>query len=122
MLAAILYQVRRTMLKKMRSTQAPTVRRIPTQGARRSGNRRTTLTLPNSVLRQLERLAHERHQNLSSLVAGLLREALMTSDLATERPARVLEMWKKAFAPLTEEKCFWSMASSWKTPKQHRND
>ena len=73
------------------------------RGRRHSNSRRTTLTLPEELLQQAERLARRRHQTLSAVIAGLMHDALRNSDQGAERSARVLEMWKKAYAPLTEE-------------------
>ncbi|MEK7755430.1 MAG: hypothetical protein AAB654_26130 [Acidobacteriota bacterium] len=78
-------------------------RKHVTRRANRAQNRRTTLTLPDALLREAERLARNRRQTLSSAVAALLEHGLKSNDQAAGRPARVLEMWKKAFAPLTDE-------------------
>ena len=48
-------------------------------------------------------MARERRQTLSTVVAGLLRDGLRNGDQAARRAAQVLNMWKKAFLPLTEE-------------------
>ena len=73
---------------------------------RRPETRRTTLTLPESLLRQAERLARERHRTLSSVVAGLLGDALRNGDRAADaarRQAAILNMWKTAYVPANEE-------------------
>ena len=65
--------------------------------------RRTTLSLPDPLLRQAERLTNERRQTLSAAVAGLLEQALKERSRDVDRPSQVLEMWMKAFRPLTED-------------------
>jgi hypothetical protein len=77
---------------------------------RLSGNRstpprkhRTTISLPEDLLRKVERLAVERHQNLSSAVAYLVECGLRNGAKTPKDSRGILEMWKKAYLPLTEE-------------------
>ena len=92
------------MLKTKRSTLTPApTRPLRRLGARLSESRRTTLTLPVTILQQAERLARDRRQTVSAVVAGLLQQALRSDEQGSQRPARVLQLWKKAFAPLSEE-------------------
>ena len=87
--------------------------RMPQQALRRRGprrravhraaTRRTTLTLPAELLAQAEGLAAQRHQSVSAVVSGLLEEGMRVRQGQEQRGARVLELWRKAFTPLTEE-------------------
>jgi len=54
-------------------------------------------------LRKVERLAAERHQTLSSAVTYLVESGLRNEAKAPKDSRDVLEMWKKAYLPLTEE-------------------
>ena len=65
--------------------------------------RRTTLTLPSAILKQVERLARGRHQTLSSTVAALLQEALRTYQLPLNREHSIFEALQRSFGSLTEE-------------------
>jgi hypothetical protein len=78
-------------------------RRRDKQAPIRKGSRRTTWTLPQEVLRDVERFANDRHQTVSSAAAYLLQQALrQQSDRKAPGPD-VLEMLRKSFAGLTEE-------------------
>jgi|SRR5580704_16567702 hypothetical protein len=72
-------------------------------GSRPPRKHRTTISLPEDLLRKVERLAAERHQNLSSAVAYLVESGLRNETKAPKDSRDVLEMWKKAYLPLTEE-------------------
>ena len=92
---AILYQMPRALLKKRGSA--------PRHRARGPDTRRTTLTLPAPLLRRAEQLARERHQTLSTVIAGLLQEGLRPS-IRAEREASILAGWRKrVFVPANEE-------------------
>lgn len=78
-------------------------RKSPRRAVHRASSRRTTLTFPAGLLDRAERIAAERRQSLSAVVSGLVENALETRGSLAERNANVLEMWKKAFAGLTEE-------------------
>ncbi|MBI3695741.1 MAG: hypothetical protein HY238_12995 [Acidobacteria bacterium] len=79
---------------------------MKTPRKRRPETRRTTLTIPEALLRQAEQLARKRHQTLSAVVADLVEGALRNGDQAAQaarRRAAILNLWTKAYAPLTEE-------------------
>jgi len=65
--------------------------------------RRTTWTLPQEVLRDVERFASDRHQTVSSAAGYLLRQALRQQPGGGTPGTDVLEMLRKSFASLTEE-------------------
>jgi hypothetical protein len=66
--------------------------------------RRTTWTLPQEVLRDVERFARDRHQSVSSAAAYLLEQGLRQQPDRKAVPGPdVLEMLRKSFAGLTEE-------------------
>ena len=71
--------------------------------SKRARTRRTTLTLPAEILNQVERLARNRHQTLSSTVAVLLQEALRTYALTPNRERSIFEALQRSFGSLTEE-------------------
>ena|SRR5437867_3425905 len=78
----------------------------PRSRARRrpqSSTRRTTLTLPVELLKKLERLATHRHQTLSAAAACLLKDSLVHHFPETANGSSVLEMWRRSYAPLTDE-------------------
>ena len=84
----------------------PMAKKRPWQSAargRRSDSRRTTLTLPTPLLKQAERLAQQRRQTLSAVVAELVEQGLRETEQGPERAARILEIWKQAFVPANEE-------------------
>jgi len=74
-------------------------KRVPVQGR----TRRTTWTLPQEVLRDVERFASNRHQTVSSAAAYLLQQALRQQPGGEAPGTDVLEMLRKSFAGLTEE-------------------
>src|SRR5579864_4091176 len=78
-----------------------------THGSRRKPERprtrRTTLTLPQTLIEQAERLARMRHQTLSAAVAGLMEQSLRSYRLEQNGGPNVLESLQKAFAPFTDE-------------------
>ena len=64
--------------------------------------RRTTLTLPHNILKEVEQFARERHQTVSSAAAYLLEEALRVEPRAQAGGRNFLELLQKSFAGLTE--------------------
>ena len=63
----------------------------------RSKSRRTTLTLPAQCLEIAERIARERHLNLSSVVGEALQRGLWEEEQG-KRSAAILHAYSKAFA------------------------
>jgi hypothetical protein len=82
-------------LSKRKSNASPRVQRPST--------RRTTVTLPADLLRKIERLAATRHQTLSSAVTYLVESALRNEPELQRSSIGILEMWRKAYLPLTED-------------------
>lgn len=78
-----------------------------TRGSRskvaRPRTRRTTLTLPEDLLKKVERFAATRHQTVSSAVTYLVETALRNEPESPRNSRGILEMWRKAYLPLTEE-------------------
>jgi CopG-like RHH_1 or ribbon-helix-helix domain, RHH_5 len=78
-----------------------------THGSRRKlarpRTRRTTLTLPEDLLKKVERFAATRHQTVSSAVTYLVETALRNEPESPRNSRGILEMWRKAYLPLTEE-------------------
>lgn len=68
----------------------------------RARTRRTTLTLPVDILRDVERFARGRHQTVSSGVASLLQDALRVQPNAETNGRTFLERLQESFAGLTE--------------------
>ena len=64
---------------------------------------RTTISLPEDLLHKVERFAIERRQNLSSAITYLVESGLRNEAKAPKDSRGILEMWKKAYLPLTEE-------------------
>lgn len=62
-----------------------------------TASRRTTLTLPSQCLDLAERIARERHLNLSSVVGEALQRGLREEE-HIQRSEAVLQSYKKAFA------------------------
>ncbi len=62
-----------------------------------SKSRRTTLTLPAECLEIAERIARERHLNLSSVVGEALQRGLSEEEQA-QRSEAILHAYSKAFA------------------------
>jgi hypothetical protein len=88
----------------MPKTKAPPRR---THGSRRKlarpRTRRTTLTLPQDLVEQAERLARQRRQTLSAAVAGLMEQSLRSHRLERNSGPNVLESLQRAFAPFSDE-------------------
>ena len=64
--------------------------------------RRTTLTLPAASLDAAERIARERHLNLSSVVGEALQRGLREEEMA-RRSESILQGYRNAFAGFSEE-------------------
>lgn len=64
---------------------------------KRSKSRRTTLTLPEGCLKLAERIARERHLNLSSVVGEALQRGLREEEQA-QRSEVILNAYSRAFA------------------------
>lgn len=64
---------------------------------RHSRSRRTTLTLPSDCLEIAERIARERHLNLSSVVGEALQRGLREEE-QRQRSKAILQDYSKAFA------------------------
>lgn len=64
--------------------------------------RRTTLTLPDDLLKQAEKIARRRNVNLSTVISEVLSDGLRIHD-AKERSEEVLRNFRKSFAGLSEE-------------------
>ena len=78
----------------------------PRSRARRrpqSSTRRTTLTLPVELLKKLEHLAAHRQQTLSAAAAYLLKDSLVHNFPESAGGPSIVEMWRRSYAPLTEE-------------------
>ena len=63
---------------------------------KRSKSRRTTLNLPEACLKIAERIARERHLNLSSVVGEALQRGLWEEEQA-QRSEAILRAYSKAF-------------------------
>jgi hypothetical protein len=85
------------MLRTKQSVRAKT-RRHPI----RARTRRTTLSLPQDILKEVERFAHERHQTVSSAAACLLQEALRVQQGAQTGGRSFVGLLQESFAGLTE--------------------
>jgi hypothetical protein len=59
--------------------------------------RRTTLTLPTESLRQAQKIATQRHVNLSTVIAEVVSSGLELEN-AKQRRNQTLENYRKAFA------------------------
>jgi hypothetical protein len=77
--------------------------------AKRSGGRpsrprmrRTTLTLPEDLLRQVERLAVQRHQTVSAAIATLIEAPLRQLEVQ-DRSGNGWDHLRKSMEGLTEE-------------------
>ena len=68
----------------------------------RSKSRRTTLTLPEGCLDLAERIARDRHLNLSSVVAEALQRGLREEEQA-QRSEAILQAYSKAFAGFSSD-------------------
>ena len=69
---------------------------------RRPKSRRTTLTLPEECLELAERIAQERHLNLSSVVGEALQRGLWEEGHA-QRSEAILHAYSKAFAGFSSD-------------------
>ena len=69
---------------------------------RHSASRRTTLTLPAGCLEVAERIARERHLNLSSVVAEALQRGLREQEQG-QRSDAILQAYSKAFADFSDD-------------------
>jgi len=81
----------------------PSGRQFARRGKQRPDRCRTTLTLPGPLLREAQRIANDRHQTVSAVVATLMEEGLQSPDRAAQREARIIERWQRAFVPLKPE-------------------
>jgi metal-responsive CopG/Arc/MetJ family transcriptional regulator len=78
-------------------------RRSRAKASRRPARtRRTTLTLPEGLLKKVERLAQDRHQTLSAAVTMLIEQPLRQYEVQREN-GNVWEMLRSSMAGLTEE-------------------
>ena len=64
-------------------------------------SRRTTLTLPAGCLDVAERIARERHLNLSSVIGEALERGLR-EEVQEQRSKAILEAYSKAFANFSD--------------------
>lgn len=64
---------------------------------KRAASRRTTLTLPARSLEMAERIAKERHQNLSSVVGEALERGLSVEE-RLRRSDQILRAYQTAFS------------------------
>jgi hypothetical protein len=88
----------------MLKTRARASKGDPRKAARRaSRTRRTTLTLPEELLNKVERFAETRHQTVSAAITYLVESALWNEPASPRNSRGILEMWRKAFLPLTEQ-------------------
>jgi hypothetical protein len=67
-----------------------------------SANRRTTLTLPVSVLENAEKIAREKHVTLSTVVNEALADGLAIRSLE-RRAEEILTAYQAAFRGFSEE-------------------
>jgi macrodomain Ter protein organizer (MatP/YcbG family) len=65
--------------------------------------RRTTLTLPEDLVRKAEHLAKQRRQTLSASIAELMEQSLRSYRFKQANDHSTLKSLQKAFAPFTEE-------------------
>jgi len=85
----------------MPKTKARTARRSAGRSSR-PRTRPTTLTLPEDLLRQVERLALQRHQTVSAAIATLIEAPLRQLE-ARDRNGNVWDLLHKSIEGLTEE-------------------
>lgn len=69
---------------------------------KRLSSRRTTLTLPSECLEIAERIARERHLNLSAVVGEALQRGLREEEQA-QRSEAVLKAYSRAFASFSAD-------------------
>jgi Family of unknown function (DUF6364) len=65
--------------------------------------RRTTLTLPEDLVRKAEQLARQRRQTLSASIAELMEQGLRSYRFKQDNNHSSLDSLQKAFAPFTKE-------------------
>jgi predicted transcriptional regulator len=65
--------------------------------------RRTTLTLPEDLVRKAEQLARQRRQTLSASIAELMEQSLRSYRFKQDNKHDSLDSLRRAFAPFTEE-------------------
>ena len=65
--------------------------------------RRTTLTLPEDLVRKAEQLARQQRQTLSASIAELMEQSLGSRRLQQANNHSTLRSLQKAFEPFTEE-------------------
>jgi macrodomain Ter protein organizer (MatP/YcbG family) len=65
--------------------------------------RRTTLTLPEDLVRKAEQLARQRRQTLSASIAELIEQGLRSYRFQQVNNISTLKSLQKAFAHFTEE-------------------
>jgi hypothetical protein len=65
--------------------------------------RRTTLTLPSELVNKAERLAKQKRQTLSAVVAGLMEQSLRGYAMQPVGNSNALESLRKPFGSLTED-------------------
>ena len=68
----------------------------------RPRTRRTTVTLPEDLLRQVERLAVQRHQTVSAAIATLIETSLRQLEVQ-DRSGNGWDHLRKSMEGLTEE-------------------
>jgi hypothetical protein len=68
----------------------------------RPRTRRTTLTLPEDLLKKVERLAVQRHQTVSAAIATLIETPLRQLEMQ-DRNGHVWDHLQKSMEGLTEE-------------------
>ena len=84
---------------RQRGTRTKTTRMPPPHAQ----TRRTTLTLPEDLVRKAEQLARQRRQTLSASIAELMEQSLGSYRLQQANNHSTLKSLQKAFAPFTEE-------------------
>ena len=65
--------------------------------------RRTTLTLPAELVNKAERLAKQKRQTLSAVVAGLMEQSLRGYAPTPVGDPNIAGVLRKAFGSLTED-------------------
>lgn len=90
--------------------------------AMRPRTRRTTLTLPHTVLKDIERLARARRQTVSSAAACLLEQALRAQPPEPGDANRVVDLLRRSFAGLTEHERLLVDGIIIEEPAAHKND
>lgn len=61
------------------------------------------MSLPEELLKKVERFAAARHQTLSSAVTYLVEGALRNEPESSRVIPGILDAWRKSYLPLTEE-------------------